>query len=82
MVTDADALLYAARSGRGVGRALSYQVADDFSSGALVRLLPEFEPSARPVHLVVPTARHMLPSVRALLDHFALGLDALPVIHE
>ena len=82
MLTDADTLLLAARGGRGIGRALSYQVADGLSSGTLVRLLPEFEPAARPVHLVVPTARQMLTSVRALLDHFAVGLDALPVIHE
>jgi len=82
MVTDVEAALAAVKSGRGIGRTLSYQVADDFSSGALVRLLPEFEPPPRPVQLVVPSARHMLPSVRSFLDHAARGLDALPVIHE
>ena len=82
MVNDVETLLNAVRAGRGIGRTLSYQVADDFSSGTLVRLLPKFEPAPRPVQLVVLSARHMLPSVRAFLDHAARGLDALRVIHE
>jgi DNA-binding transcriptional LysR family regulator len=82
MVSDVEAVLLAIKAGRGLGRALSYQVAEDFASGALIRLLPEFEPAARPVQLVVPTARHMLPAVRAFLDHAARLLRALPVIHE
>jgi DNA-binding transcriptional LysR family regulator len=82
MVSDVEAVLLAIKAGRGLGRALSYQVAEDFASGALIRLLPEFEPAARPVQLVVPTARHMLPAVRAFVDHAAGLLRALPVIHE
>lgn len=82
MVSDVEAVLLAAKAGRGLGRALSYQVADDFASGALIRLLREFEPAARPVQLVVPTVRHMPPAVRAFLDHAAELLRALPVIHE
>ena len=82
MVTDLEPMLHAVRAGRGVGRALSYQVADDFSSGTLVRLLREFEGPPRPVQLVVPSVRHMRPSVRAFLDHAARGLNALRVIHD
>jgi DNA-binding transcriptional LysR family regulator len=82
MVTDIDAMLLAVRAGRGIGRAFSYQVADDLSLKALVRLLPEFEPPALPVHLVVPSARHMPTSVRAFLDHAVRTLGALPVINE
>ena len=82
MVTDVEAVLLAAKAGRGLGRALSYQAEYDFASGALIRLLREFEPAARPVQLVVPTARQMPPAVRAFLDHAAEALRALPVIHE
>ena len=82
MTTEVDALLVAIRAGRGIGRTLSYQVADDYASGALVRLLREFEGPALPVHLVVPSARHMPRSVRAFLDHAGRTLDALRVIHE
>ena len=81
MVTDVEAALAAARAGGGITRTLSYQVADDHASGALLRLLREFELPARPVHLVFPTARHMPRTVRAFLDLAAPALDALKVIN-
>lgn len=82
MVTEPLAMLVALRSGLGIGRALSYQVADDLSSGSLVRVLPEFAQPTRPVQLVVPTTRHMPPGVRAFLDHAERVLDHLAVIHS
>jgi DNA-binding transcriptional LysR family regulator len=82
LVSDIDAMLIAVRAGRGIARTLSYQVADELLAGTLVRLLREFEPLAWPIHLVVPTARHMLPSVRMFLDHAARHLQVLRVINE
>ena len=82
MVSDVDAALSAVRAGGGISRNLSYQVADDYSSGTLVRLLREFELPPWPVHLVVPTARHMPRTLRAFLDMAAPALAALPVIRE
>jgi len=41
------------------------------------RLLREFEGPALPIHLVVPSARHMPRSVRAFLDYVTPALDAL-----
>lgn len=81
LVNDVDAMLAAVRAGRGIGRPLSYQVADDLASGALVRLLPELEPPALPVQLVTPGVRHPAPRVRAFVDHAARALAALEVIH-
>lgn len=81
IVTEPLAMLVALRSGHGIGRALSYQVAEDLSSGDLVRVLREFELPTRPVQLVIPTTRHMPPSVRAFLDHAERILDHLAVIH-
>ena len=81
-VNDVDAMLLALRLGRGIGRALSYQVADDLAAGRLVRLLREFEPPALPVQLVVQSATRMTPKVRAFLDHAAARLSALAVIAE
>jgi DNA-binding transcriptional LysR family regulator len=80
IVNEVDATLLAVRAGRGIGRALSYQVADDLASGALVRLLPELEPPALPVQLVVPSARHLSPKARSFLDHAARALATLGVI--
>jgi DNA-binding transcriptional LysR family regulator len=82
MVTDVEAVLLAVKAGRGIGRALSYQVADDFRTGAPVALLDEFEPLPLPVHVVVPAAGHMRPSLRAFLDHISRALDALHVIRK
>lgn len=79
-VNDVEAALVAARMGRGIAMALSYQVADDLAAGALVRLLPGHEPPALPVQLVVPGSRHMAPRVRAFLDHAAQHLGTLEVI--
>jgi DNA-binding transcriptional LysR family regulator len=80
LVNDVEAMLLAVRAGRGIGRPISYQVADDLAAGALVRLLPRSEPPALPVQLVVPSARQLPPRTRAFLDHAARALAALEVI--
>lgn len=80
IVNEVESVLIAARSGRGLARALSYQVAPDLAQGTLVRLLREWEPPASPVQLVVPGGRHLAPKVRAFLDHAVSRLQHLPVI--
>ncbi|UTP41363.1 LysR family transcriptional regulator [Phenylobacterium sp. LH3H17] len=78
-VNEVDAALIALRAGHGIGRPLSYQVAEDLASGALVRLLPRFEPDPLPVQLVAPS-RHVSRKVRAFLDHAVEALSGLAVI--
>lgn len=80
LANDIESVLSALRAGRGVARTLSYQVADELAGGTLVRLLPEHEPAPLPVHVVVPSARHMAPKLRAFLDHAVLELEQLAVI--
>jgi DNA-binding transcriptional LysR family regulator len=80
-VNDVSAMLHAVRAGRGIGRPLSYQVARDLDAGVLVRLMQDFEPAALPVQLVVPGGRHMVPRVRAFLDHAVEAFADLAVIH-
>lgn len=82
IVNEVEATLHAVRAGRGIGRALSYQVADDLASSALVRLLPEREPPPSPVQLVVQSARHLAPKVRSFVDHAARALATLAVLRE
>ena len=83
MATEVEAVLAAVKAGRGIDRTLSYQVADDFASGALVRLLGEFRtPGVARLHLVVPTTRYMPRAVRAFLDVAAPALSRLRAIHE
>ncbi len=78
MVNDVAAMLLAVRAGRGIGRALSYQVAEDIAAGRLVRLLPEFEPPPLPVQLVTSGGTHPAPKTRAFLDHAASDLLGAP----
>lgn len=80
IVNEVESVLIAARAGRGLARVLSYQAADDLASGALVRLLPEFEPPPLPVQLVVPGGRQPSPRVRAFIDHAVARLPALAPI--
>lgn len=79
-VNEVDAMLMAVLAGRGIGRPLSYQVADQLASGALLRILAPYEPAALPVQLLVPSARHMPPRLRACFDFLVERLSALPVI--
>lgn len=81
LVNDVDAALVVARAGRGLARPLSYQVAEDLRSGALVRLLRSYEPPASPVQLVAPS-RQLSAKARAFMDHAAQALSVLPAIRQ
>lgn len=81
-VNEIDAMLMAVHAGRGIGRALSYQVAAELAAGTLVRVLPGCEPAPLPVQLLVPSARHLPARVRACLDFLAAELGALAVLHS
>ncbi|MES3023276.1 MAG: LysR family transcriptional regulator [Pseudomonadota bacterium] len=80
IVNDVDGVLLALHAGRGLARLLSYQVADGVADGSLVRLLTQYEPAPLPVHVVVPSARHMAPKLRAFVDYAVARLEQLDVI--
>jgi DNA-binding transcriptional LysR family regulator len=77
---DVEALVNTARDGFGIARPLSYQVALELASGALVRLLQPYEPAPLPVHLVMPSARYVPPRLRAFVDFTVEACAALEVI--
>jgi len=79
-VNQADAAIGAARRGRGIVNALSYQVDPDVRAGHLIRILTQFEPERLPVALVWSASRHPIRRVRALIDFLAAGLRSLPVL--
>lgn len=54
-------------------------IADDLSSGVLVRLLPSLSFRAGVLHAVFPSRRGMVPAVRALLDSLSEGFAANPL---
>ncbi|MBA3676489.1 MAG: LysR family transcriptional regulator [Sphingosinicella sp.] len=81
-VNQADVAVAAALAGRGLVKALSYQVARHVAEGRLVRVLRDFETGPMPVHIVWPESRRPLQRVRLLIDHLVAGLQPLDVLQE
>lgn len=67
-VTNNAAAIDAALMGFGITRLMSYQVAAYLATGQLVRLFPEYEPPAMPIHIVHLEGRQASAKVRALVD--------------
>ena len=63
-----EALRAAAVAGMGVLLQPHELVAEEISAGRLVRLLPEYEPPARPLHALYAPDRRMTPKLRSFLD--------------
>jgi DNA-binding transcriptional LysR family regulator len=76
-VNVADAAIRSAVSGIGVTCALSYQVAEHLASGALVRVLSQYEPPPLPVHVVYPATSARTAKVRAFVELAAPRLRAV-----
>ncbi len=64
-----EATLHLARAGMGVALLASWLVEPDILQGALVALLPDFEPPSAPVRGLTPPGRFLTPRVRALIEH-------------
>jgi DNA-binding transcriptional LysR family regulator len=71
------AAIGSALDGAGITCALSYQVAEHLERGALVRLLPTFEPPPVPVHIVYPSTGARTARVRAFVELAAPRLRAV-----
>jgi DNA-binding transcriptional LysR family regulator len=67
-VNQVEALIEACVEGMGFARLLSYQVAPQVASGQLQLVLEEFHMPARPVSVVVPSARLLPTRTRRLVD--------------
>jgi DNA-binding transcriptional LysR family regulator len=79
-VNDVEAMLAASCDGFGIARALSYQVEPLLRSGLLARVLENYEPEPLPVHLVLPSSRHMPPRLRAFVDFAVAQFEALALL--
>jgi DNA-binding transcriptional LysR family regulator len=75
-VTTNDAAIEAARTGFGITRLLSYQVAPQLAAGSLKIILSEFEPPPLPIHILHREGRHSSTRVRAFIDLLAAHLRA------
>jgi DNA-binding transcriptional LysR family regulator len=66
----------AALAGLGVARLPAMVVREDLRSGALRRVLPEWNSPQGILHVVFPSRRGLLPSVRAFIDFLAERVPA------
>lgn len=71
LTTDMLALRQAALKGVGIVQLPSLMLESDFKQGRLVQVLPGWRPQTEVIHIVFPSRRGMLPSVRALIDFLA-----------
>jgi DNA-binding transcriptional LysR family regulator len=76
-VNSVDATIDAVIAGVGIGRLLSYQVADHLVAGRLVEVLAEHAPHPVPVHLVFQANRQRSPNVRAFIEAARARIPAL-----
>lgn len=82
LVNQAETAIEAALAGRGLIRALSYQVAKQIASGELVRVLKRFERPPMPVSLVFTATRFMPLRLRVFLDFAADALRQNDVLRR
>lgn len=68
--SDMYALKEAALRGVGVVQLPILMLIEELENGTLVNVLPEWIPRREVIHLVFPSRRGLLPSVRALIDFF------------
>ena len=73
------ALREAALAGVGVSHLPRMIIAEALADGRLVQVLPGWAPRPEVVHVVFPSRRGLLPSVRLFIDHLA---DAFAAIDE
>lgn len=76
-----EAAITAARSGWGLTRVLSYQVAPDLAEGRLTTTLENFEQGKLPIHIVHPEGRNASAKVRSFVDFLAVRLRANRLIN-
>jgi DNA-binding transcriptional LysR family regulator len=78
VANDFDLLHEAAKDGLGVAMLPYPRVQDDCRSSRLMRVLPEWNAPAFPIHAVYPSTRHLSPKVRAFVDHLVATGAPLP----
>jgi DNA-binding transcriptional LysR family regulator len=80
LVNTNDGALEAAKSGFGLTRLISYQVANELAAGTLKPLLTDFEDAALPVHVIHREGRHGSAKVRSFVDLAVERLRADPAL--
>lgn len=68
LVNNADAAIAAVVHGLGIGRFLSYQVANELAAGSLRSVLDEVAPAPDPINVIFSSSRSASPMIRSFVD--------------
>ena len=68
LVNTNDGALEAAKSGFGLTRLISYQVANELAAGTIKTVLTDFEEASLPIHVIHRESRHGSAKVRSFVD--------------
>jgi DNA-binding transcriptional LysR family regulator len=68
MIDSGEALLMAARAGMGVLLQPAELIEPELEAGRLVRVLPQYRPPDRPLHLLYAPDRQMTPKLRSFIE--------------
>lgn len=74
---NAQVLVAALKSGRGIGPVQLPLVTNELKEGSLVRILAQYEVRPSELYMTYPTARFLRPAVRAFIDFVAPALKAI-----
>jgi LysR family transcriptional regulator, regulator for bpeEF and oprC len=71
VMNDGEAIVIAATLAAGIAQVPDYMCAEALGSGRLVEVLSAYRPKPMPISLVYPSARHVTPRLRALIEALA-----------
>ena len=71
VMNDGEAIVVAATLAAGIAQVPDYMCAEALGSGRLVEVLSAYRPKPMPISLVYPSARHVTPRLRALIEALA-----------
>jgi DNA-binding transcriptional LysR family regulator len=77
-VNNGEALRMAALSGLGIIMQPEVLIAEDISVGRLVRLLPDFSPEPKAVHLLTFPDQHLVPKIQTFVDFLTQNFRQSP----
>lgn len=69
LTNDMDVLWAALKAGLGIAIVPAFLCEEDLRAGRFEHVLSGWSPPSTPVHVVVPSARHLSPTVRSFVDH-------------
>jgi len=76
-IDDLESMLLATQSGLGISRLPAWLAAEALRDGSVVRVLPERQPEAIPLHALWPRTRHLSRKARLVIDELVAHMPSM-----